>query len=165
MHVLSRWLDFWHLNDEEDVKYIKDSQNKLKEVTGEFPVGVYFGRSTVNTPGRLAEVFKEMHKEQGTPKLLYSSEAYNDDVPYWVDLPYEKDLPDEEKEGMLLVVSIVFQCFLSSMRLTSYVSLTTMIAMTASFIWHQASLRAADSCMNSISNPHLICSTEKDRAR
>lgn len=87
------------------MKYIKDSQNKLHELTGEFPVGVYFGRSTVNTPGRLPEVFKEMHKEQGTPKLLYSSEAYNDDVPYWVDLEYEKDLPDEEKEGMLLVVS------------------------------------------------------------
>lgn len=103
--VTSRWLDFWHFNDEEDVKHIQDSQKKLHEVTGEFPVGVYFGRSTVNTPGRLPEVFKRMHKEQGTPKLLYSSEAYNDDVPYWVDLEYEKDLPDEEKEGMLLVVS------------------------------------------------------------
>lgn len=53
-------------------------------------------------------IFKEMHKEQGTPKLLYSSECYNDDVPYWVDLPYEKDLPDEEKEGMLLVVSSTY---------------------------------------------------------
>lgn len=50
-------------------------------------------------------IFREMNKEQGTPKLLYSSECYNDDVPYWVDLPYEKDLPDEEKEGMLLIVS------------------------------------------------------------
>lgn len=77
----------------------------MQEVTGEFPVGVYFGRATVNTPGRLADDFKEMNKEWGTPKLLYSSECYNDDVPYWVDLPYEKDLPDEEKEGMLLVVS------------------------------------------------------------
>ena len=86
-------------------RYVKDSQNLLQKVTGQFPVGVYFGRSTVNTPGRLPEIFKEMHKEQGTPKLLYSSECYNDDVPYWVDLPYEKDLPDEEKEGMLLIVS------------------------------------------------------------
>ena len=100
-----RWLDFWDLGPEEDKKYVRDSQKLLQEVTGEFPVGVYFGRATVNTPGRLAEDFKEMSKEWGTPKLLYSSECYNDDVPYWVDLPYEKDLPDGEKEGMLLVVS------------------------------------------------------------
>lgn len=101
-----RWLDFHELDPEQDKQYVKDSQRLLYEVTGEFPVGVYFGRSTANTPGRLAEDFKEMHKELGTPKLLYSSECYNDDVPYWVDLPYEEDLPDEEKEGMLLVVSV-----------------------------------------------------------
>jgi hypothetical protein len=35
--------------------------------------------------------------------LLYSSEAFNDDVPYWLDMPWEKDLPDEEKEGLLVV--------------------------------------------------------------
>lgn len=101
-----RWLDFHELDPQQDKQYVKDSQRLLYEVTGEFPVGVYFGRSTANTPGRLAEDFKEMHKELGTPKLLYSSECYNDDVPYWVDLPYEEDLPDEEKEGMLLVVSV-----------------------------------------------------------
>lgn len=100
-----RWLDFWGLDLEEDRKYVKDSQKMLQEATGEFPVGVYFGRSTVNTPGMLPEVFKEMNKELNTPKLLYSSECYNDDVPYWVDLPYEQDLADEKKEGMLLVVS------------------------------------------------------------
>ncbi|KXT05354.1 hypothetical protein AC578_11081 [Pseudocercospora eumusae] len=98
-----RWQDFWGLDLGEDKKYVKDSQKMLQEVTGEFPVGVYFGRATVNTPGMLPQIFKEMNKEWGTPKLLYSSECYNDDVPYWVDLPYEKDLPDEEKEGMLLV--------------------------------------------------------------
>ncbi|KAK1032503.1 hypothetical protein LTR33_016826 [Friedmanniomyces endolithicus] len=98
-----RWLDFWDLPLEKDRQYVKDSCNKLKKLTGEFPVGVYFGRSTPNTPGMLPEIYKAMHKEQGTPKLLYSSECYNDDVPYWVDLPYEKDLPDSEKEGMLLV--------------------------------------------------------------
>jgi len=44
-----------------------------------------------------------MHEEQGTPKLLYSSECYNDDVPYWMDVPTELHLPDSEKEGLLLV--------------------------------------------------------------
>lgn len=62
------------------------------------PVGVYFGRGTPNTHALLPIVFKEM----GVP-LLYSSEVYNDDVPYWIDLPWEKDLPPEKREGLLLV--------------------------------------------------------------
>ena len=98
-----RWLEFWDYDLHKDFQYVKDSCNMLKEVTGEFPVGVYFGRGTPNTHGALPQIYKEMHKEQGTPKLLYSSECYNDEVPYWVDLPYEKDLPDSEKEGLLLV--------------------------------------------------------------
>jgi peptidoglycan/xylan/chitin deacetylase (PgdA/CDA1 family) len=98
-----RWLDFWDYDLEKDKEYVKASQKKLQEVTGEFPVGVYFGRGTPNTHGALPEIFKEMNKEWGTPKLLYSSEVYNDDVPYWMDLPYEANLPDSEKEGLLLV--------------------------------------------------------------
>ena len=43
-----------------------------------------------------------MWKEMGH-KMLYTSEVYNDDVPYWVDLPWEADLPDEKKEGLLMV--------------------------------------------------------------
>lgn len=98
-----RWLDIWDKSLEEDKKYLKDSCNLLQKVTGEFPVGVYLGRGTPNTHGALALWYKEMHAEQGTPKLLYSSECYNDDVPYWVDLPYEQNLPDSEKDGLLLV--------------------------------------------------------------
>jgi hypothetical protein len=39
----------------------------------------------------------------GGGRLLYSSEAFNDDVPYWVDLPWEEGLEDGEKEGLLVV--------------------------------------------------------------
>ena len=98
-----RWLDFWDLELDESKKYVRDSCNLLREVTGEFPVGVYFGRSSPNTPGQLAEIFKEMHDDQGTPKLLYSSECYNDDVPYWVDLSNAQTLPESDREGMLLI--------------------------------------------------------------
>lgn len=98
-----RWLEFFDLPLDKDFQYVKDSCNKLAEVTGEFPVGVYFGRGTPNTHGALPEIFKQMHRDQGTPKLLYSSECYNDDVPYWVDLPYERSLPEGEREGLLLV--------------------------------------------------------------
>jgi hypothetical protein len=47
---------------------------------------------------------KEIGEERGDGmKLLYSSEAFNDDVLYWLDLPWEKDLQDDEKEGLLVV--------------------------------------------------------------
>lgn len=35
--------------------------------------------------------------------MLYTSEVYNEDSPYWIDLPWEKDLPDEKKEGLLMM--------------------------------------------------------------
>jgi hypothetical protein len=70
----------------------------IKNATGEMPVGFYFGRGTPQTHTLAPGVWKDCGGE-----LLYSSEAYNDDVPYWVDLPTEKDLPDNEKKGMLIV--------------------------------------------------------------
>ena len=65
---------------------------------GEFPVGAYFGRGTPNTANLLPIMWKEMGH-----KMLYTSEVYNEDSPYWIDLPWEKDLPEEEKEGLLMV--------------------------------------------------------------
>ncbi|KAF7443168.1 Chitin deacetylase 1 [Pyrenophora tritici-repentis] len=43
-----------------------------------------------------------MWKEMGH-KMLYTSEVYNEDSPYWIDLPWEKELPDNEKEGLLML--------------------------------------------------------------
>lgn len=61
-------------------------------------VGAYFGRGTPNTANLLPIMWKEMGH-----KILYTSEVYNEDSPYWIDLPWEKELPDEEKEGLLMV--------------------------------------------------------------
>ncbi|KAF2499366.1 chitin deacetylase 1, partial [Lophium mytilinum] len=93
-----RWLEFWDYSLEDDKKYIKDTCLALKAATGEMPVGFYFGRGTPQTHALAPIVFKEMD----TP-LLYSSECYNDDVPYWIDLPWEAELPEAQREGMLLV--------------------------------------------------------------
>ena len=35
--------------------------------------------------------------------MMYTSEVYNEDSPYWIDLPWERELPDEEKEGLLML--------------------------------------------------------------
>lgn len=93
-----RWLDIWEYGFEEDKRYIRDTVLGLKAATGEMPVGCYFGRGTPNTRALCPMVWREAGGE-----LLYSSEAYNDDVPYWVDLPYEASLPESERKGMLVV--------------------------------------------------------------
>jgi peptidoglycan/xylan/chitin deacetylase (PgdA/CDA1 family) len=109
-----RWLDIWDYSLEEEKAYIKKTCQALEAatgkfkrswvahladmVTGEFPVGAYFGRGTPQTASLLPIMWKELGK-----KMLYSSEVYNEDSPYWIDLPWEKDLPTEEKEGLLML--------------------------------------------------------------
>jgi peptidoglycan/xylan/chitin deacetylase (PgdA/CDA1 family) len=93
-----RWLDLWEMTVSEDLENIQKALTTLKEVTGEMPVGCYFGRGTPNTRGLFPEAWKGLGK-----KMLYCSEAYNDDVPYWIDLPAEEELPEDEREGMLIV--------------------------------------------------------------
>ena len=55
--------------------------------------------------------------------MLYTSEVYNDDSPYWIDLPWEKHLPDEQKEG-LLMVPYNYDCELQSLLESSDSRLT-----------------------------------------
>ena len=93
-----RWLDIWDYTLEQDFEYIKENCLSLQRTTGVMPRGYFYGRGTPNTKALFPEVMKSL----GHP-LLYCSESFNDDVPYWVDLPAEKDLPDEKKEGMLIV--------------------------------------------------------------
>ncbi|USP77606.1 carbohydrate esterase family 4 protein [Curvularia clavata] len=93
-----RWLDIWDYSLEEDKAYIKKTCKALEAATGQFPVGAYFGRGTPNTASLLPIMWKEMGH-----KMLYTSEVYNEDSPYWIDLPWESELPDAEKEGLLML--------------------------------------------------------------
>ncbi|CAK7245498.1 MAG: hypothetical protein STHCBS139747_007082 [Sporothrix thermara] len=93
-----RWLDIWDYSLDEDKAYIAENIRVLREVTGEMPVGAYFGRGTPNTRALFPEVWRQMGGE-----FLWSSECYNDDVPYWLDLPWEAALPAEQRQGMLLI--------------------------------------------------------------
>jgi peptidoglycan/xylan/chitin deacetylase (PgdA/CDA1 family) len=93
-----RWLDIWDYSFEDDKAYIKKSCLALEAATGEFPVGAYFGRGTPNTANLLPIMWKEMGH-----KMLYTSEVYNEDSPYWIDPAFEKDLPEKDKEGLLML--------------------------------------------------------------
>lgn len=44
-----RWVDTWDYSLEEDKEYVRKAICLIKEVTGEFPVGAYFGRGTPQT--------------------------------------------------------------------------------------------------------------------
>jgi peptidoglycan/xylan/chitin deacetylase (PgdA/CDA1 family) len=100
----ARWLDISHMSVAEEKEYIKENCLVLEKLTGKFPKGYFYGRGTPNTRALWPQVVKEIGEKRGTGERLgYSSEAFNDDVPYWVDLPAEVGMKDEEKEGMLVV--------------------------------------------------------------
>ncbi|KAL4984740.1 hypothetical protein BDW68DRAFT_180385 [Aspergillus falconensis] len=93
-----RWLDIWEYTPEQEREYVIKTLKVLKEVSGEMPVGAYFGRGTPQTHAKFPEIWEELGEE-----FLWSSEVYNDDVPYWLDLPWEERLPELERKGMLLI--------------------------------------------------------------
>lgn len=93
-----RWVNWATIDDETQIEMIKKAILMLEEASGEAPVGAYIGRGNIRTP----ELVKIAHDQLGYP-LLWESDCYNDDIPYWRDTEHEKDLPDDEKNGLLMV--------------------------------------------------------------
>jgi len=91
-----RWLDYHSMPPELEKEYIVRQLKVLKELTGEYPAGWYYGRLSPRSKALVHEVYKE----QGVP-LLWQSDSYCDDLPYWVDVPAEAE--SEKPEGMLMV--------------------------------------------------------------
>lgn len=91
-----RWIDYHSMPPELEKEYIQRQLKVLKEMTGEYPCGWYYGRLSPRSRALVHEVYVE----QGIP-LLWESDSYCDDLPYWVDVPAEKDAP--KPEGMLMV--------------------------------------------------------------
>lgn len=71
-----RWTELWTLSREEERQHIRDAVDLFEQVTGVTPTGWYsrYGPS-INT--------RELLVEEG---FDYDSDAYNDDLPYWVDV-------------------------------------------------------------------------------
>ncbi|KAF2165134.1 carbohydrate esterase family 4 protein [Zasmidium cellare ATCC 36951] len=91
-----RWIDYHAMDEKLEKEYILRQLKCLKEVTGEYPVGWYYGRLSPRSKALVWEAYKQL----GIP-LLWESDSYCDDLPYWVDVPAEKDV--ESPEGMLMV--------------------------------------------------------------
>lgn len=86
-----RWIDYESFDAETENAHIVDSLDVIEALCGVRPVGWYTGRVSLNT--------RSLVQRNG---LLYDSDAYNDDLPYWTSanqaphlvVPYSFDCND-----------------------------------------------------------------------
>lgn len=69
-----RWLDYRNVPVDEERHHIRLTVQVIERVCGKRPVGWYTGRVSANS--------RRLVREEGG--FLYSSDAYNDDLPYWL---------------------------------------------------------------------------------
>lgn len=87
-----RWIDYQPLSLKEEREHLNKAIEILQSITGERPLGWYTGRNSVNT--------RQLIMEEGG--FLYDSDAYDDDLPYWLNnegkghlvIPYTLDSND-----------------------------------------------------------------------
>ncbi|KAL2203375.1 polysaccharide deacetylase [Sarocladium strictum] len=91
-----RWVDYHDFPVDKEKEFIRKAITSLKSLSGYAPRGWYYGRPSPQSRALVPEVYKEMGEE-----LVWYSDTYADEVPYWVDLPAEKAEPDAK--GLLMV--------------------------------------------------------------
>jgi peptidoglycan/xylan/chitin deacetylase (PgdA/CDA1 family) len=69
-----RWLDYRTMPEDEERRHIRRTIDVIEGLCGRRPVGWYTGRVSHNT--------RRLLREEGG--FLYDSDAYNDDLPYWL---------------------------------------------------------------------------------
>ena len=77
-----RWIDYQNISKSEEKKHMKLAIQSIKKIFGQRPLGWYTGRCSPNT--------LDLVIEEGN--LLYSSDSYSDDLPYWVKKGKKKQL-------------------------------------------------------------------------
>lgn len=86
-----RWIDYQKMPIAEERKHFRMAIDAIRKATGAAPIGWYTGRMSSNTRALAAEF-----------GMLYDSDAYNDDLPYWTKVgkkphlvvPYTLDVND-----------------------------------------------------------------------
>jgi len=79
-----RWLDYRHISEDEERHHIQLTVEVIERICSKRPVGWYTGRISPNT--------RRLVCEEGG--FLYTSDAYNDDLPYWsAELPAQLVIP------------------------------------------------------------------------
>jgi putative urate catabolism protein len=71
-----RWIDYQFVGEEVEREHIRRAVESITKLTGSRPLGWYTGRLSPST--------RRLVVEEGG--FLYDSDAYNDDLPYWVEV-------------------------------------------------------------------------------
>jgi allantoinase len=71
-----RWIDYQFVEEAEEREHMRLAVESLTRSTGSRPLGWYTGRLSPNT--------RRLVVEEGG--FLYDADAYNDDLPYWVEV-------------------------------------------------------------------------------
>ncbi len=71
-----RWIDYQFVDEAMEREHIRLAVDRLTRLTGSRPLGWYTGRLSPNT--------RRLVVEEGG--FLYDADAYNDDLPYWVEV-------------------------------------------------------------------------------
>lgn len=87
-----RWIDYQYFDEAEEREHLLRAIDVITQVTGQRPQGWYTGRNSPNT--------RKLVMEEGG--FMYDSDAYDDDLPYWVNnqgkghlvIPYTLDTND-----------------------------------------------------------------------
>ena len=78
-----RWIDYQNISKSEEKKHMKLAIQSIKKIFGQQgQLGWYTGRCSPNT--------LDLVMEEGT--LLYSSDSYSDDLPFWIKKGKKKQL-------------------------------------------------------------------------
>ena len=96
-HLDHRWVDLDKYDEATQREHVRLAVKAIQDVIGKPPVGFYSGRIGPTTRRIVYEECKKMGIS-----LLYESDAYNDDLPYWVTvegqghliIPYTLDQND-----------------------------------------------------------------------
>jgi putative urate catabolism protein len=72
-----RWIDYHRVPEDEERQQIRRTVRLIQSLCGQRPSGWYTGRVSPNT--------RRLLRQEGG--LLYDSDAYNDDLPYWLPGP------------------------------------------------------------------------------
>ncbi len=87
-----RWIDYQYVAEDVEREHVGRAVEIIERISGQRPLGWYTGRNSPNTRRLVAE-------EGG---FLYDADAYDDDLPYWVEaagkphlvVPYTLDCND-----------------------------------------------------------------------
>ncbi|KAK3113895.1 hypothetical protein LTR53_008342 [Teratosphaeriaceae sp. CCFEE 6253] len=81
-----RWLEYHDFGIEKEKEWIKKCVESLKKLSGYAPKGWYYGRGSPHSRTLIPQVYEEMGEE-----LIWASDTYADDIPYWIDRADQKD--------------------------------------------------------------------------